>query len=98
MTGKIQKAKNALEAFKERMTFSEAEKSALIDEAVCEIHAQNAGFLEEHKININVFRGLYINHTLFQQVDALVQKKLDDALAKRVAEYQAEEERRRRRG
>jgi hypothetical protein len=98
MTGKEQKKINDTKALMEKMTFSDEEKRAIIDEAVCEIHAQNAKLLEDHKVNVNVFRMMYIDYTLFRQVDELVNKKINDTVAKRIEEFKFEQELKKRRG
>lgn len=97
MTGKIQKQKNDVEALEKACTLTMEEKVAVIDEAICEIHAQNSEFLENFKMPITSFRGMYQVHLLFNQVDELIQKKLDNEVAKRAEQFRKEMELKKRR-
>lgn len=98
MTGKQQKAVNAMKDFKERVELTLEEKTALTDEAVIQVHTENEKFLEETaKLPIKAFRGMYIVYTLFRQVDELANNLAQKKLAEKAAQYVAEEEAKKRR-
>ena len=98
MTGKTQKAKNVLEDFKKRVEITEEEKRKVMDEAIIEVHAENSEFLEKVNMPIKVFRGWYIIHTLFSMIDSAIDRKMEQKLAEKVSAYQAEEEKKKRKG
>lgn len=87
MTGKIQKQKNDVAAFKAAVQLSEEDKQSMINEAIAEIYAANSGMMDTLKISYPTFRGGFLLHTLFGQIQATVEKKCEATLAKKVEEY-----------
>lgn len=75
MTGKVQKEKNELKELKKRVEISMEDRQKIMDEAVAEVHAQNADFLEAFKMPLKAFRGMYQVHILFNMIDKLVDTK-----------------------
>ena len=98
MTGKIQKRENELKEIKKRVTLSMEERQKLMDEAVAEVHAQNADFLEAFKMPLKAFRGMYQTHILFCMVDKLVDKKIEKVVNDRIQEYLDEQNMNKKRG
>ena len=93
MTGKQQKAKAVLEDFKKRVELTQEEKSKLVDDAIIETYSQNQDFIEGiDKMSIKAFRGWYILHTFLKIIDNLVDDKAQKKLAEKVAQYQQEED------
>lgn len=97
MTGKIQKQKNDVEALRKACTLTLEERASLIDDAICEIHAQNSEFLEAFKMPITSFRGMYQVHVLFNRVDELIQTKCEEEVAKRAKQFQDDMDKKKRR-
>jgi len=87
MTGKQQKERNELQDIKKRVELSVEERQKIMDEAVAEVHAANADFLEAFKMPIKAFRGMYQTHILFDMVDKLVDKKIEKIINDRIQEY-----------
>lgn len=97
MTGKQQKAKNVMKDFLNRVELSQEDKIAIMDEAILEVHAENATFLETFKMPIKSFRGMYIVHTFFKMIDQRIEEKAQAKLMNNVETYQKEEELKKRR-
>lgn len=98
MTGKMQKAKNTLKDFENRVQITQEEKTKLLDEAILEIHTENSDFIEGvAKLPIKSFRGMYILHTFYSMVDKLAEEKAQKLLLEKVKTYQKEEELKKRR-
>ena len=97
MTGKQQKAKAVTEDFVNRVKLTMEEKTAIIDEAVIEVHSQNEDFLNSFKLPIKAFRGMYIVHTLWRMIDKLVEEKTQKKLVEKVEQYKKEEDLKKRR-
>lgn len=87
MTGKQQKERNELKDIKKRVELSLEERGKILDEAVAEVHAANADFLEAFKMPLKAFRGMYQVHILFGMVDKLVDKKIEKFVNNRIQEY-----------
>lgn len=87
MTGKQQKERNELKDIKKRIELSVEERQKIMDEAVAEVHAANADFLEAFKMPIKAFRGMYQTHIFFNMVDKLVDKKIEKVINDRIQEY-----------
>lgn len=87
MTGKVQKEKNELKELKKRVEISIEERQKIMDEAVAEVHAQNADFLEAFKMPLKAFRGMYQVHILFNMIDKLVDTKIQKVVDTRIQEY-----------
>ena len=97
MTGKQQKAINDKKDMLKRVELSMEDRGKIIDEAVLEIHAQHRDFLEQFKMPIKAFRGMYVVHTLFGMVDELVKEKCTQKLSENVQKYVDEENLKKRR-
>ncbi len=97
MTGKQQKAKAVTEDFLKRVELSQEEKIKIMDEAIIEVHGENAEFLEKFKMPIKAFRGMYIVHTFFSMVDNLIKVKTQEKLNEKVNIYKEEEAAKKRR-
>lgn len=87
MTGKVQKEKNELKELKKRVEISMEDRQKIMDEAVAEVHAQNADFLEAFKMPLKAFRGMYQVHILFNMIDKLVDTKIQKVVDTRIQEY-----------
>ena len=87
MTGKQQKERNELKELKKRLDIPMDKRQKIIDEAVAEVHAANADFLEALKMPIKAFRGMYQTHILFCMVDKLVDQKIEKLVNDRIQEY-----------
>lgn len=87
MTGKQQKEKNELKELKKRLDIPMDKRQKIMDEAVAEVHAANADFLEMFKMPIKSFRGMYQVHILFCMVDKLVDQKIEKLVNERIQEY-----------
>lgn len=87
MTGKQQKERNELKELKKRLDIPMDKRQKIIDEAVAEVHAANADFLEAFKMSIKAFRGMYQTHILFCMVDKLVDQKIEKLVNDRIQEY-----------
>ena len=87
MTGTTQKRENELKDIMKRVELSVEDKQKLMDEAVAEVHAQHADFLEAFKMPLKAFRGMYTVHILFNMIDSLVEKKVLDVTNKRIQAY-----------
>ena len=87
MTGKQQKERNELKELKKRLDIPMDKRQKIIDEAVAEVHAANADFLEAFKMPIKAFRGMYLTHILFCMVDKLVDQKIEKLVNDRIQEY-----------
>ena len=87
MTGKQQKERNELKDLKKRLDIAMDKRQKIIDEAVAEVHAANADFLEAFKMPIKAFRGMYQTHILFCMVDKLVDQKIEKLVNDRIQEY-----------
>ena len=87
MTGKQQKERNELTELKKRLDIPMDKRQKIIDEAVAEVHAANADFLEAFKMPIKAFRGMYQTHILFCMVDKLVDQKIEKLVNDRIQEY-----------
>lgn len=91
MTGKVQKMKNDAEAFKKAVELTAEDKQQIISDAIAEIYGENVTALEAMKIDTKTFRGGYLLHMFFKQVDDLADRNAQDKLAKNVAKYSAEQ-------
>lgn len=91
MTGKQQKERNELKDIKKRLELSMEERQKLMDEAVAEVHAANSDFLEAFKMPLKAFRGMYQVHILFNMVDSLVDKKIENLINSRIEDYLEEQ-------
>ena len=87
MTGKQQKERNELKELKKRLDIPMDKRQKIIDEAVAEVHAANADFLEAFKMPIKASRGMYQTHILFCMVDKLVDQKIEKLVNDRIQEY-----------
>lgn len=97
MTGKIQKQENDSEALMKACSLSLEDRARIIDEALCEVHAQNADFLEKFSMPITSFRGMYQVHILFNRIDELIFEKCKEETAKRAEAFRKELELKKRR-
>lgn len=96
MTGKQQKTKASMEEFMKQVDITVEERSKIIDGAVSEIHAANADMLDKMGISLAVFRGGYLLDTFYSQVTELANQRVQEALSKKVADFQTSEELKRR--
>ena len=87
MTGKQQKERNELKELKKRLDIPMDKRQKIIDEAVAEVHAANADFLEAFKMPIKAFRGMQQTHILVCMVDKLVDQKIEKMVNDRIQEY-----------
>ena len=87
MTGKQQKERNELKELKKRLDIPMDKRQKIIDEAVAEVHAANADFLEAFKMPIKAFRAMYQTHILFCMVDKLVDQKIEKLVNDRIQDY-----------
>ena len=87
MTGKQVKERKEIEELRKRVEVSIEERQKLMDEAVAEVHAQNADFLEAFKMPLKAFRGMYQTHILFCMVDKLVDQKIEKLVNERIQAY-----------
>lgn len=87
MTGKQVKERKEVEELRKRVEVTLEERQKLMDEAVAEVHAQNADFLEAFKMPLKAFRGMYQTHILFCMVDKLVEKKIEKLVDERIQAY-----------
>lgn len=85
-----------MEDFKKQVEITPEERSKIMDAAVSEVHAANADMLEKMGISLPVFRGGYLLNTLYAQISALADKRVQELLTKRVADFQNAEELKRR--
>lgn len=97
MTGKQQKEKNELKELKKRLDIPLEERQKIMDEAVAEIHAANSDFLENYKLPLKSFRGMYQVHILFNMVDNLVNEKIEKVVNEKIQEYLDEQNNTRKR-
>lgn len=96
MTGKQQKERNELKEIKKRLDIPMEKRQKIMDEAVAEVHAANADFLEAFKMPLKSFRGMYQVHILFNMVDKLVDEKIQKIVDTRIQEYLDEQNSKRR--
>ena len=87
MTGKQVKERKELDEIKKRVTLTIEERQKIMDEAVAEIHAANSDFLEQFKMPIKAFRGMYQVHILFGMIDKLVDEKIQNIVNDKIQEY-----------
>ena len=91
MTGKQQKERNELKEIKKRLELTTEERQKIMDEAVAEVHAANAEFLERFKMPLKAFRGMYQVHILFNMINELVNRKIEKIVDTRINEYLEEQ-------